>query len=180
MTGFITSTPESNGDDDSPQRSEGVFQYVASGSASEIPHAPSGSPQLYGPDALVDLVKALRSPYRANASFVMNSNTLAEIMKWRDVDGRGYLNYDLSTGAPTGLMGYPLSISESMQDIGTNAFPIGFGDWKRGYLITRLGQMLTITDPYSAKGFTSIYYAHRYGGDILNDQAVKLLKIATS
>lgn len=181
MTGFVTATPESNGDDSSPVRTDGVFQYIASGASSSIPHAPSSSPVSYGPDALIDLIKALRAPYRKNASFVMNSNTLAEIMKWRDVDGRGYIAYDLTTGAPTNLLGYPLNISESMQDIGTNAFPIGFGDWKRAYLIVKYGPAMTVvTDPYTAKGFTSIYYAQRYGGKILNDQAAKLLKCATS
>lgn len=180
MTGFTTSTPESNSDDGSPIRTAGVFQYVPAGSSSEIPHAPSASPMTYGPDVLINVMKALRAPYRANAVWVMNSNTLATIMQWRDVDGRSYVNYDMSTGAPNQLLGRPLYLSESMADVGSNAFPIAFGDFGRGYLVTRYGEMSVITDPYTTKGHTFIYFAQRYGGKILNDQAVKLLKIATS
>jgi len=110
----------------------------------------------------------------------MNSNTLFTIAEWRDTTGRSYVNYDLLSGQPNSLLGYPVRISESMQDIGSNTFPIAFGDFRRGYLITRYGDFVALQDPYSAKGFVSVYYAQRYGGCILNDQAIKLLKCSAS
>ena len=73
-----------------------------------------------------------------------------------------------------------LYISESMQDIGSGTFPVALGDWSRAYLIVAYNQMAVITDPYTTKGQTYLYFSRRYGGDILNDEAVKLLKVATS
>jgi hypothetical protein len=60
-------------------RAFGTLQYLASGTAGDF----SASPQ----ERLIDLVQALRAPYRQGASFVMNASTLARIRKFKTSDG---------------------------------------------------------------------------------------------
>jgi len=75
--GFLkyTATSEADG-----VRAFGTLQYVASGQAGGFP---TTSPQ----DRLIDLVQALKAPYRQGAAFVMNSTTLARIRKSRPATG---------------------------------------------------------------------------------------------
>ncbi len=58
----------------------GAIGYVPSGAAGAFADAnPS--------DALIDLVHALKAPYRAAAAFLMNDLTLAAIRKFKDAQG---------------------------------------------------------------------------------------------
>ena len=78
------------------------------------------------------------------------------------------------------LLGYPVEFDENMPDIGANKFPIGFGDWKRGYLINDRLPVRVLRDPYTNKPFVHFYTTKRVGGGILDFNAIKLLKIGTS
>ena len=180
LTGLLNSSPESASDDGSPARTAGVFQYVPTGISDGFGSLSTTSPEHYPADVLIDTVKTLRSPYRARASWVMNSNTWAAVQKFRDADGRSLVGMNLSTAAPEMLLGYPVFISESMPDVGANAHPIGFGDWKRAYLLVRYHQLMLIRDDVTSKGFTFLYFSRRYGGKPLNDQAAKFVKCAVS
>src|SRR5690606_684342 len=71
--GFLKYSATGEGDG---VRAFGTLQYVASGQAGGFPAA---SPQ----DKLIDLVQALKAPYRQGAAFVMNSATLARIRKFK-------------------------------------------------------------------------------------------------
>jgi HK97 family phage major capsid protein len=129
-------------------------------------------------DALVDLVYAPRQGFRANASFLMNRKTAAQIRKFKDADG----NYLWSPGqagqAPT-LLGYPVLEAEDMPDVAANAFPVAFGDFGRGYLIVDRVGLRVLRDPYSAKPFVLFYVTKRVGGGVQNYDAIKLLRIAS-
>ena len=58
-------------------------------------------------------------------------------------------------------------------------YPIAFGDFAQGYLITdRLGIRI-LRDPYTAKPYVIFYTIKRVGGCIMNFEAIKLMKIST-
>ncbi len=75
--GFLTYTIAATGD---ATRSFGQLQYVPVGAASDFP---ATNPQ----DKLLDLVHALRAPFRQGAVWVMNSATLAKIRKFKTSQG---------------------------------------------------------------------------------------------
>jgi len=78
------------------------------------------------------------------------------------------------------LLGYPVVEAADMPDVAAGAYPIAFGNFKNGYLITeRLGTRL-LRDPYSNKPFVNFYATKRVGGQVLDSDAIKLLKIAAS
>lgn len=168
--GFLTYTIAATGD---ATRSFGQLQYVPVGAASDFP---ATNPQ----DKLLDLIHALRAPYRQGAVWVMNSATLAKIRKFKTSDGAFVWQPGLVTGQPDTLLGYPVVESEDMPDIAANTTPIAFGNFKAGYLVAERSETNILRDPYSNKPYVNFYATKRIGGAVSNSEAIKLLKIATS
>lgn len=131
-------------------------------------------------DALVDLVYALKSGYRANAHWVMNRNTQGEIRKFKDGDGNYLWQPGMAAGQPATLLNFAITEAEDMPDITSDANAIAFGDFRRGYLVVdRLG-VRTLRDPYTRKPYVLFYTTKRVGGGVQNFEAIKLLKFAAS
>ncbi len=131
-------------------------------------------------DCIVDLVYALTSDYRANATFVMNSKTAGAVRKIKDTEGRFMWSDGIAVGQPATLMGYRVLIAEDMPDIGTDTYPIAFGDFKAGYTVAERPDLRILRDPFSAKPNVLFYATKRVGGDITDYAAIKLLKVAVS
>ena len=129
-------------------------------------------------DALLDLVYAPQSRYRADASFVMNRRTVSAIRKFKDADGNYIWQAATEAGASSTLLGYSLTEVEDMPDIGSGTTPIAFGDFRRGYLIVDRQGVRVLRDPYSAKPFVLFYTTKRVGGGVQDFNAIKLLKFA--
>ena len=67
-----------------------------------------------------------------------------------------------------------------MPDVAANAFPIAFGAFDRGYLIVDRAGIRTLRDPFTQKGGVFFYSTKRVGADVIDFDAIKLFKIATS
>jgi HK97 family phage major capsid protein len=131
-------------------------------------------------DALVNLIYTLKQGYRANANWVLNRNVQAEIRKFKDANGLYLWQPALQAGQPASLLGYPVTESEDMPNLGANSFSLAFGDFRRGYLVVdRLGVRI-LRDPYTAKPYVLFYTTKRVGGGIQNFEAIKLLKFGVS
>ena len=153
-------------------RAFGTLQYLASGAAGDF----AANPQ----DRLIDLVQSLRGPYRQNASWVMNSATLARIRKFKTTDGAFLWSPGLAAGQPATLLGYPVIEAEDMPDIAANALAIAFGDFRAGYLIAERNETAILRDPYSNKPFVTFYATKRIGGCVSNSEAIKLMRFSAS
>lgn len=129
-------------------------------------------------DALLDLVYAPATRYRANASFVMNRRTLSTIRKFKDADGNYIWQPASEAGGHSTLLGYNLVEAEDMPDIASGTTPIAFGDFRRGYLIVDRQGVRVLRDPYSAKPYVLFYTTKRVGGGVQDFSAIKLLKFA--
>jgi HK97 family phage major capsid protein len=167
--GFLQAPTGTAGD---ATRAFGTLQYLASGAAGDF----AANPQ----ERLIDLVQALRAPYRQGACFVMNAATLARIRKFKTADGAFVWQPSLSAGQPATLLGYPVVEAEDMPDIAANALAIAFGNFKAGYLITERAETGILRDPYSNKPFVSFYATKRVGGCVTNSEAIKLMKFSVS
>jgi HK97 family phage major capsid protein len=170
--GFLTGpTPVSTGD---ATRAQGTLQYVATGGTSDF----AGSNPA---DVLRTAFWTLRAPYRANASWVMNSDTASKIDKFKETTTNGYLwRPGLSAADVPTILGKPVVICESMPSVGTDAFPIAFGDFRQGYLIVDRPGIKLLRDPYTAKPYVLFYAYRRTGGGLANTEAIKLIKCANS
>ena len=166
--GFMTYTKVDNS-----SWSWGNVGYVPTGTAGGFD---SASPS----DNLIDLVYAVKSGYRANAHWVMNRATQAEIRKIKDADGNYIWQPSLQAGGNSTLLNIPIAESEDMPDIGTDSYSIAFGDFKRGYLIVDRQGIRVLRDPYSSKPYILFYTTKRVGGGIQDFDAIKLLKFGVS
>jgi len=99
----------------------GKTGYIAGGHASLLNNA----------DKLFSLQHALKPVYRQNGTWLMNDTTLETVRKLKDGDGNYIWRPGLIEGAPDTLLGKPVEIDDNMPDIGANAYPIAFGDFKR-------------------------------------------------
>ena len=167
-TGILNSTPTSGADGGSPQRAQDEIQFVAS--TADLA------------DDLISLFFSLKNEYRANAVFVMSSATLSAVRKLRDSDGSGYLwqqNLSSAVDAPDGfLLGKRVITSEELSTHGTSpqGYPILCGDFSVGYELVQLGGMQLIPDQVTTKGVTKFYISQRFGGRIVDNDAIKVLK----
>jgi HK97 family phage major capsid protein len=131
-------------------------------------------------DKLVDLTYAPKTPYRANASFLMNRRTVGQVRKFKDSTGQYIWQPSLVAGQPATLLGFPMYECEDMPDVGANTHGIAFGDFNKGYLIVDRADVRVLRDPYSSKPFVMFYVTKRVGGGVQDFDAIKLLKFAVS
>jgi HK97 family phage major capsid protein len=164
--GFLTAAKATTAD---ATRAFGTLQYVGSGNATGLGTAPDIK--------LIDLVHMLKAGYRQGAAFVMNSATLASIRKLKTVDGAFLWQPGLVEGQPDRLLGYPVVEAEDMPDVAAGTFPIAFGNFRSGYLISERGATQVLRDPFTNKPFVHFYATKRIGGKVLDSNAIKLLKI---
>lgn len=171
-TGMLNTTPVLTADGVSPLRAAAAYQYIVSDADAD------GSPAGIGVrgDSLIDLIYTLNSRYRAGASWIMNSLTTGAIRKLKNGDGDYIWQPGLQAGQPAQLLGYPVSTWEQLDDIGADAFPIGFGNWKRAYvLVERTGLRIT-RDNVTNPGYIRFYIRRREGGIVRNNDAAKWLR----
>lgn len=129
-------------------------------------------------DALIDVHGALKRGYRSNAHWLMSDKTETQVRKFKNADGEFIWAPPTATRDVSTILGKPVITDDNMPDVAANAFPIAFGDFNRGYLITdRLG-VRVLRDPYTSKPNVLFYTTKRVGGGIANFEALKLLKIA--
>jgi HK97 family phage major capsid protein len=168
--GFLTYTATNEVDS---VRAFGTLQYVASGAAGGFA---ATNPQ----DKLIDLIQALRAPYRQGASFVMNSATLARIRKFKTADGAFLWQPSMVAGQPATLLGYPVVEAEDMPDVAADSLSIAFGNFALGYVIAERSETSILRDPFTNKPFVNFYAVKRIGGAVSNSEAIKLMKFAVS
>jgi len=166
--GFLISPNSSAVDSVRPM---GTLQTVGTG-------APGGFPTSDPEDALIDLMQSLRSPYRQGAVFVMNSATAAEIRKFKTSTGAFLFQPSLAAGQPATLLGYPLIEAQDMPDIAAGSLSIAFGNFNAGYVIAERNATTILRDPYTHKPYVHFYATKRVGGQVVNSEAIKLLKFA--
>ena len=167
-TGFLSETQVDEG-----IWSWGNIGYVPTGLAGAFPLGDES-------DVLVDLVYALKSGYRQNASWVMNRRTQANIRKLKDADGNYIWQPSAVPGSRATLMGFDLVEAEDMPDIAANSTSVAFGDFRRGYLIVDRQGVNVLRDPFSSKPYVLFYTTKRVGGGVSDFDAIKLLKFAAS
>lgn len=150
-------------------RAFGTLQFTASGQAAAMPTSH---------DPFVDMIYSLKAAHRMGAVFVMNSLALSSMRKLKDSTGQYLWQPSLIADQPSTFLGYPVVEAEDMPEIAASAFPVAFGNFKAGYLVTDRSNMRILRDPFTAKPYVEFYTTKRVGGAVIDSEAIKLLKIA--
>jgi len=132
-----------------------------------------------GGDVLINALYGLKQQYRANATWFMNRASTKLVRKAKDSNGSYIWVPGIAAGQPASLLGYPVASFEDMPDPATNSLSIAVGDMREAYqIVDRLG-IRTLRDPYSAKPYVEFYTTKRVGGDVVNFEAIKLIKLGS-
>ncbi len=132
------------------------------------------------PDELIALMYALPATYRNKGAWVMNAQTLAAIRTLKDGHGNYLWQPSYQAGQPETILGRPVVEAVDMPDIGTDAEPIIFGDFKRGYRIYDRLSLAVLSDPYTQRinGLVRYHARRRTGAGVVMPAAFRKLKMA--
>ena len=127
-------------------------------------------------DELFDLYYSLRSPYRKNASFIMNDMTVKAIRKLKDGNGQYLWQPSLVAGTPDTLLGKPINTSSFMPTIAAGGKSIAFGDYKYYWIADRQTRVFKrLGELYAVNGQVGYLGYQRVDGRLVLPEAVKLL-----
>ena len=124
-------------------------------------------------DDMLDLVYALKRPYRKNASFIMNDKTLAQLRKLKDNNGAYIWQPSYQAGEPDKVLGYAVHTSAYAPE---NA--IAFGD----YSYYNIGDRCTrsfkqLNELFAGNGMIGYVAKERVDGKLILPEAVQILKL---
>lgn len=152
------------------------LSFQVSGSAATIA-GPAGAQA----DGLIDLFYGVKTAYAARGRWILNRNSLGQVRKLKDTQGQYLWAPPIAVGEPATILGAPYTECPDMPNQGANAFPIGFGDWKRAYVIVDRVEIDIVRDDLTLADNGQVKFTgrRRVGGQVVLGEAVKLLKCST-
>ncbi len=157
----------------------GILTYTAGTSWNQIEQVNSGSSGAVTADGLINLFYKLKDGYSKNATFVMNRTVVNAVRLLKEATTNQYLwQPGLAAGAPDTLLGVPVMMAADMPTAAANSLSVAVGDFKAGYQIVDRRGIRILRDPFTEKPFVKFYATKRVGGDVINFDAIKILKLA--
>lgn len=129
-------------------------------------------------DPLIEILFKLKTAYRANARWMMARETLSEVRKLKDGQGNYLWQPNFQQLAAGMLLGFPITEGEDFPAIAANSLSIIFGNLAETYQIVDRAGIRVLRDPFTNKPFIRFYSTKRVGGDVVNFEAIKILKFA--
>ena len=124
-------------------------------------------------DDILNLIYALKRPYRKNASFIINDKNLAVIRKLKDNNGAYMWQPSYQAGEPDKILGY---------DVHTSAYApedaIAFGDYSY-YNIGDRGtrSFKQLAELFAGNGMIGYVAKERVDGKLILPEAVQILRL---
>jgi len=149
---------------------------------SDVAEVVSGAGALLTADGLITLVHSVKSDYGRNGTFVFNRTTLAAIRKLKDTAGQYVFQAGMSlqNGATNTVLGHPYVEATDMADVAANAYPVAFGDFRRGYMIVDRIALAVLRDPFTQATTGNVRYVarRRVGGQVILAEAIVKQKVS--
>lgn len=141
----------------------------------------SGNAATISADGVLSISYNLKTAYAKNAAYILNRSVIGSVRKLKDSYGQYLWMPGLAQGVPNMINSSTYYEMPDMPNEGANAFPIAFGDWKRGYVMVDRIAMSFLRDPYTqgASGNVRMWFRRRVGGQVVLADALRLLKCST-
>lgn len=129
-------------------------------------------------DEVINLVYSLKRPYRKNAKFIMNDQTIAALRKLKDNNGAYLWQPSLQAGEVDRLFGYEVYTSPYVPAIAAGKPVIAFGDFSY-YNIGDRGtrSFAELKELYAGNGMVGFVAKERVDGKLILPEAVQILKM---
>ena len=127
-------------------------------------------------DDIMNLVYALKRPYRKNSAFIMNDQIIATIRTFKDGNGAYMWQPSYQADEPDKLLGYPVYTSPFAPEDA-----ISFGDYSY-YNIGDRGtrSFKQLTELFAGNGMIGFVAKERVDGKLILPEAVQILKIGST
>ncbi len=157
----------------------GILTYAAGTNWGQIQQVNSGTSGAVTADAIITLFYALKDAYTKRANFLMNRTVVQSVRLLKQATTNQYMwQPGLAAGAPDTLMGVPVMMAADMPIAAANSLSIAVGDFQAAYQIVDRQGISILRDPFTEKPFVKFYATKRVGGDVVNFEAIKLMKLA--
>ena len=146
----------------------------------KIEQVNSGTSGAVTADGAISLQNSLLEAYQARASWMMERDTYTDFLQLKATDNQYLFGFEfLKNGQATPtLLGRRVNFADDMPSVGANALSVAYGDFSAAYTIVDRMGLTVLRDPYTTKGFVKFYTTKFVGGDVVNFQALKLMKLA--
>ena len=129
-------------------------------------------------DTIIKLYYSLDEYFATKAAFIMHRSVLEAIRSLKLTSGQYIWHPGLTPGNPDTLMGLPVYQTSDMPQLNKTSLPIiALADFKNAYKIVENSSIRTLRDPFTSKPFVKFYTTKRVGGAVINDNAIRFLKI---
>jgi len=129
-------------------------------------------------DEVLNLVYSLKRPYRKNAAFLTNDQTLALLRKLKDTTGQYLWQPSYQAGEPDRLLGYSIYTSAYFPAVAADGPAIAFGDYSYYNIGDRGTRSFSeLKELFAGNGMVAYLAKERVDGKLVLPEAVKIIKM---
>ena len=129
-------------------------------------------------DEIINLIYSLKRPYRKNAAFIINDQTLAILRKLKDGNGAYIWQPSYQVGEPDSLLGYPVYTSAYVPTVAVGNPVIAFGDYSYYNIGDRGSRSFAeLKELFAGNGMVGFVAKERVDGRLVLPEAVQILKM---
>lgn len=130
-------------------------------------------------DDLIDLFYSLRAPYRKNAVFIMNDDTVKAVRKLKDKNDQYIWQPSVQAGQPDRILNCPVLTSQYMPTLAASNKPVLFGDFNYYWIADRQGRTFKrLNELYAVTGQVGFLGSQRVDAKVILPEAIKYLSMA--
>lgn len=147
-----------------------------------VAYTPSGDANLITADGMIDTYMDVKDAFAKNGAWMLKRATLGKVRKLKGSDNNYLWMPGLGSALPSTILDRPYVEAVDMPAVAANSFPVLFGDFRRGYVVIDRVQLAVTRDPFTqaASGAIRFHARKRVGGQVVNAEAIRKMKIATS
>lgn len=132
-------------------------------------------------DEVINLIYSLKRPYRKNAAFITNDQTLAILRKLKDGNGAYIWQPSYQVGEPDSLLGYPVYTSAYVPTVAAGNPVMAFGDYSYYNIGDRGSRSFAeLKELFAGNGMIGFVAKERVDGRLVLPEAVQILKMKLS
>ncbi len=129
-------------------------------------------------DDMMDLYHSLRTPYRRNASWILNDSTVKAIRKLKDNNGNYIWQPSVQLGQPDRILSLPYRTSSFVPELAAGNKAIALGDYSYYWIADRQGRKFKrLSELYAANGQIGFLASERVDGRLILPETVKVLQV---
>lgn len=129
-------------------------------------------------DEVINLIYSLKRPYRKNAVFIINDQTLSILRKLKDGNGSYLWQPSYQVGEPDSLLGYPVHTSAYVPTVAPGNPVMAFGDFSYYNIGDRGSRSFAeLKELYAGNGMVGFVAKERVDGRLVLPEAIQILSI---